>query len=91
MDRILVLCALVGTTLIVVRGTIFGWLQKRWPKFFRCSQCVGMWVGLAAGAYGLESVGAGRLIDAFIVGATTSVLSLLTDAVLLGLLGAPED
>jgi hypothetical protein len=83
--------ALIGLTLILVRGTIFRSLQRRWPAFFRCSQCVGMWVGLAAGASGVASMGRGRVVDAVLVGTATSVLSLATDAVLLKLLGDPSE
>jgi hypothetical protein len=83
--------ALIGLTLILVRGSIFGPLQRRWPAFFRCAQCAGMWVGMAAGAAGLTPSGRGPLLDAFIVGATTSFLSLLADAILLKLLGDPGD
>ena len=74
--------ALIGLTLIIVRGTIFGWLQRLWPALFKCGQCTGMWVGMAAGASGVVPIGHGRIIDAIILGAATSILSLLTDAVL---------
>jgi hypothetical protein len=84
------LLALVGTTLIVVRGTVFKPLQRLWPALFRCSQCAGTWVGAAAGAFGVVVVGHDRVLDAVIVGAATSFLSLLADAVLLKLLGSPE-
>ena len=91
--------ALVGLTLILVRGTIFRPLQRFWPAFFRCSQCVGMWVGVTAGAMGIapldrwyvDSVVSGRVLDAVLVGAATSVLSLAADAVLLKLLGDPGE
>ena len=82
--------ALVGLTLILVRGTIFRPLQQRWPVFFQCSQCVGMWVGLAAGAAGIASMDRGRVLDAVLVGAATSVLSMAADAVFLKLLGDPH-
>jgi hypothetical protein len=83
------LAALVGTTLIVVRGALFEPLQRRWA-LFRCGQCSGWWVGAAAGAGGLVSVGHTRVVDALVVGGATSVLSLVTDAVLLKLLGDPH-
>jgi hypothetical protein len=83
--------ALVGTTLIVVRGTLFKRLQQLWPVFFRCAQCVGMWVGAAAGASGIAPMGHGRVVDGLIVGAATSFLSLLAEAVLVKLLGGLED
>jgi hypothetical protein len=82
--------ALIGLTLIIVRGTIFGWLQRLWPALFRCSQCTGMWVGMAAGASGVAQMGHGRVLDALIIGSATSFLSMLADAVLLKLLGDPE-
>ncbi|KKM68451.1 hypothetical protein LCGC14_1460780 [marine sediment metagenome] len=77
--------ALIGLTLIIVRGTIFGPLQRLWPTFFQCGQCVGMWVGMAAGASDIVTIGHGRVLDAIIVGGVTSILSLLTAAVLLKL------
>lgn len=85
--------ALVGLTLIVVRGTLFRPLQRLWPALFQCAQCSGMWVGMAAGASGLipTAAGHGRVLDALIVGAATSFLSLLADGVLLRLLGDPGD
>ena len=83
--------ALVGLTLLLVRGTIFRSLQRRWPALFQCSQCAGMWVGLAAGAGGIVSAGHGRAVDAVLAGAATSVLSLAADAVLLKLLGDPNE
>lgn len=86
----LLLLALVGTTLIVVRGTIFRPVRRIWPALLECSQCAGTWVGAAAGASGIVSAGHGRMIDAVIVGAATSFLSLLADAVLLHLLGDPS-
>lgn len=84
------LIALVGLTLIVVRGTIFGPLQRLWPALFQCSQCTGMWVGMVGGASGVVAAGHGRVLDAIIVGAATSFLSTLADAILLKLLGDPE-
>ena len=83
--------ALIGLTLIVVRGTIFGPLRKLWPALFGCGQCFGMWVGMAAGASGIVTIGHGRVIDAIIVGGATSILSLLTDAVLFKLDGLEEE
>jgi len=91
MTGFLLLSALIGTTLIVVRSTLFKPLQRLWPTLFRCSQCTGMWVGAAAGAGGVVTVGQGRALDTIIVGAATSFLSLLADAVLLTLLGDPKE
>jgi hypothetical protein len=84
-------CALVGTTLIVVRGTVFGWLQRLYPPLFQCSQCTGFWVGVVAGASGVVAVGHERPLDALVVGCATSFLSLAADSVLLKLLGDPEE
>lgn len=85
----LLLLALVGTTLIIVRGTILRPIQR--IAFFRCSQCVGFWVGVAGGASGLVVAGHGRIADAAVVGTATSFLSMLADAVLLHLLGDPSE
>jgi hypothetical protein len=82
--------ALVGLTLIIVRGTIFRPIRRIWPALLECSQCTGMWVGMAAGAMGLPQEGGGCVTSAIIVGAATSLSSMLTDAVLLKLLGEPE-
>jgi hypothetical protein len=87
----MVYVALVGVTLILVRGTIFRSIQRRWPGLFRCSQCAGLWVGAAAGAAGIAPLGHGRLVDAALIGAATSCLSMGVDAVLLNLLGDPDE
>jgi hypothetical protein len=84
------LLALIGITLIVVRSTLFRPFRRLWPALLMCSQCSGAWVGAAAGASGLVTVGHGRVVDAVVVGAATSFLALLADAVLLNLLGDPE-
>lgn len=86
----LLLLALIGTTLIVVRGTIFRRVRRLWPALLECSMCVGTWIGTAAGATSIVSLGYGKPLDAVIVGAATSFLSLLADAILLKLLGDPE-
>jgi hypothetical protein len=82
--------ALVGATLIVARSAVARPLQRLWPALFRCCQCAGFWVGAAAGASALVPAGHGRPLDALVVGAATSFLSLTADAVLVHLLGAPE-
>ena len=87
----LLVSALIGTTLIIVRGTIAAPLQRLWPALFQCSQCTGTWVGIVAGACGIVTTGNGRLMDAIVVGAATSFLSMLADAVLLKLLGDPDE
>jgi hypothetical protein len=87
---VVLLISLVGATLIVVRGTIFRPVRRIWPALLECAQCTGTWIGAAAGASGLVSTGHGRIIDAIIVGAATSFLALLADAVLLNLLEEPE-
>lgn len=91
MRDLLLVCSLVGATLIVVRGTICRPLQRFWPALFQCSQCAGFWVGAAAGVGGIVSVGQGRAVDAVVVGAANSLLSMVVDAVLLKLLGDPEE
>lgn len=83
--------ALVGATLIVARGTIFKPLQRLYPPLFRCCQCTGFWMGAVAGASGVVSIGDGRALDALVVGCAASFLSLAADAVLLKLLGDPEE
>jgi hypothetical protein len=84
------LSALIGMTLIVVRSTIFKPIRRLWPTLLECCQCVGMWVGIAAGASGLLTSGHGRVLDAVVAGAATSFLAMSSDAVLLNLLGDPN-
>lgn len=91
MSGFLLISALIGTTLLVVRSTLFDPIRRIWPALLRCSQCFGTWVGIAAGASGLVTAGHGRIVDALVVGAATSFLSLLADAVLLCLLGDPSE
>lgn len=88
---ILLALALVGATLIVVRGTIFAPVRKLWPALLECCQCTGTWVGVVAGASGVVPAGHGRILDAVIVGAATSFLAMLADAILLRLLGDPNE
>ena len=84
--------ALIGVTLIIVRGTIFRGLQEgRLSALFGCSQCTGFWVGVAAGATQLASLSHSPWVDAILIGATTSFLSMAADAVLLKLLGDPNE
>lgn len=90
MSTALILAALIGTTLIVVRSTLLRPIRQLGPTLLGCSQCVGFWIGAAAGASGLLSgAAAGRVLDALVVGTATSFLALLADAVLLNLLGHP--
>jgi hypothetical protein len=91
MNGFLLISALVGTTLLLVHGTIFVGLRRIWPALFACAQCTGTWVGAGAGASGLVSTGHGRVLGAVIVGTATSFLSLLAYAVLVRLLGDPND
>jgi hypothetical protein len=91
MREFLVLCAAVGTTLIVVDSTLFRPIRKLWPALLGCAQCFGFWVGAAAGVSGLLDVGHGRIVNTFIAGTGTSFLALLAYAVLVNLLGEPVE
>jgi hypothetical protein len=91
MTALLLTSALIGATLILVRGTVFRPLQRLYPPLFECSQCTGTWVGMVAGASGVVSVGHGRILDAVIVGCATSFLSMAADAMLMHLLGDPHE
>lgn len=91
MTGMLLTSALVGATLLIVRGTIFRRVRTIWPALLQCSQCVGTWVGAFAGASGIVSVGQGRIVDAIVVGAATSFLTMTADALLLRLLGDPAE
>jgi hypothetical protein len=88
---LLTVCALIGTTLIIVRGSILESVRHLWPDLFECSMCTGAWVGAVAGASGIVTTGHSRVLEVLIVAAATSFLSLLADAVLLKLLGAPGE
>jgi hypothetical protein len=83
--QLLLISALIGTTLIVSSGTIFSFLRKLWPSFLGCSQCVGLWVGAAFGVSGLVTTGYGLVADVIVVGSATSFLSLLANKILLKL------
>ena len=91
MNSILLLSALIGATLIIVRGTNLRRVRALWPALLGCCQCTGTWVGFVAGASGVVSVGQGRVVDAIVVGAATSFLALMADAVLMKLLGDPGE
>jgi hypothetical protein len=91
MNSFIIISALIGTTLIIVQGTVFKPFRRLWPSLLNCSQCTGMWVGIVAGGSGVVKIGNGRILDAFIVGAATSFLSLLVSAILLRLFGDPEE
>lgn len=78
--------ALIGLTLIIVRSLIFAPVRKLWPGLLGCAQCTGMWVGMAAGAIGVVDLGHRIALNTLLVGASTSLLSLIVDAVLLRLL-----
>jgi hypothetical protein len=86
-----ILVALVGATLLLVRAAILAPVRRLWPALFACAQCTGTWVGVLGGASGLVATGHGRGLDAFVGGCAVSVLSLLTDAVLVKLLGDPNE
>jgi hypothetical protein len=90
-NELLLLSALIGATLIVVRGTIMRRIRAVWPALLRCGQCTGFWVGAVAGGSGIVSVGQGRAIDAIVVGSATSFLAMVGDGILIKLLGDPGD
>lgn len=89
MSEFLLVSALIGTTLLIVRSTIFAPVRRLWPALLGCAQCCGFWVGI--GASWLIPTGHAWLLNTVIVGAATSFLSLLADAVLLTLLGDPSE
>ena len=91
MIGILHLAALVGATLIITSSAIFRRVRLLYPSLLRCSQCTGFWVGAAAGATGIVSVGRGRAVDALVVGCATSFLAQAADALLTHVLGEPNE
>jgi hypothetical protein len=88
---LLLVSALIGATLIVVRGTIFRPVRRLWPALLGCCQCTGVWVGALAGVTGVVSTGQGRIVDAVVVGCATSFLAQAADALLIQLLGEPNE
>lgn len=91
MRDFLLLSALIGATLIVVRGTIFRRMRAVWPAFLACSQCVGFWVGVGAGATSIVSLGYGRWFDTALMGCAVSALAMVTDIVLLKIADGPAE
>ena len=94
MNHLLLLAALVGATLIVVRGTIFSRVRAIWPALLACSQCVGFWVGVAGSHLrdgSLVSLSRGWWIDAIVMGCAVSVISMATDIVLLKIADGPAE
>lgn len=87
----MIYAALVGLTLIIVRGTIFRPLQRLYPPLLQCAQCTGAWIGIGACALGLTTFDAPRVVDEILVGGAVSLLSMGVDAVLLKLLGDPTE
>ena len=85
----LVVIALVGLTLLVTGSAILAPVRRLWPKPLSCAQCVGTWVGAAAGATGVLPFGYGRLPDAILAGAALSYIALFAHAVLIYFLGEP--
>jgi len=83
--------ALIGLTLIIVRGTIFEQGRRLWPGLLECSQCTGFWVGAWAGTFQLIIFGHGRALDILLGGFAISVLALSVDAALLLLLGGLKE
>jgi hypothetical protein len=51
---------------------------------------MGFWVGVAAGVSKVVQLGHGHAVDAILIGAATSFLSMAADAVLIRLLGDPD-
>lgn len=86
MTTCLLLAAVIGATLIMVRSTVMARVRNIWPEMLGCAQCIGFWIGVTAGALGLVVAGHGRIVDAIIVGCANSFLSLLANAVLIRLL-----
>ena len=77
--------ALVGVTIILVRGTIFAPLQRRF-ELFHCALCAGFWVGALGGL--MTSRGEWfDVVKFFLDGGTVAVAALTIDAIHAKLLG----
>jgi hypothetical protein len=92
-STLFILAALVGATLIVVRGTLFRRVRAIWPSFLGCSQCVGFWIGVLAAATSppLLSVRHDWRLDAPLLGCALSLLAMSVDLTLLWLGGGSAD
>ena len=54
MNAVILLAALIGATLIIVRSTVMRRVRAIWPALLGCSQCTGTWIGAVAGVSGIE-------------------------------------
>jgi hypothetical protein len=85
-----VVVALVGVTILIVRGGIFARVRALWPGLLGCAMCVGFWVG-AIFELATASAWTARLgVRAGLGGSIVSVCALLTDALLCRWLGDPS-
>lgn len=92
-DSALLLVAFVGMTIVLVRGSIFSPLRSK-LSVLNCSLCTSVWVGGVG--HGLLACQAGQkwfliIESSLLFGSATAVLALLADAVLLRLLGDPNE
>ena len=74
--------ALIGWTLVVVRGSLWGLVRLRnlWPGLFKCATCLGVWCG-GLGFYVLTGLTCSWR-DAFIAAGSVSVGATIVDFVL---------
>ena len=91
---IAVYLALVGATIALVRGALFRRVRAIATPL-GCAQCTGFWVGVAGTALlptrtGLELYSV-RVGDGLVSGLGVSLLALVADALLVRLLGEPEE
>jgi|WetSurMetagenome_2_1015567.scaffolds.fasta_scaffold331850_2 hypothetical protein len=82
MRDFLMVTALIGATLIVTQSVLFRPIRRLWPSLLKCGQCVGTWIGVSAGFFGLLRAVDNIFLNALIVGASNSVLVMLVDGVL---------
>jgi hypothetical protein len=43
--------ALIGLTLLVVRGSLLARVRRVWPALLSCPMCLGFWIGAADGTF----------------------------------------
>lgn len=73
------LLGLIGATIIFTWSTLFEKVRAIYPKFLRCSMCVGFWVG----CLGIFLDGKPHEVyEAFLNGTTVSLLSFTTYLIL---------
>lgn len=87
-NSLLLLLGAVGSTLIVVRGSIFSPIREighsKWQEFINCAQCTGFWVGFIffAISFRASPLNIDWVLQGVIYGAVTSLFALVLDTII---------